>query len=474
MESEKLVCDIGSAREQRSDKEKTSADWFFVNQRAHEMLTTVKTSIGNDHRWDKHKKYFNKYELISSSTPDAPSCSSYQPTSRSFYKMIEMLHDHHGDLTTQHPCKAAFLCDAPGGFVEAFLVYRRRQTGCMGGWIGKDVLHAISLVAYGTDVPSWRIPRDMLRNNNVHLHGGDTGNNGDLYSIRNIDDFVEKVGQHSCELVTADGGFDVSSDFNNQEGCSLRLLVSQVYTALRTMSNGGAFLMKIYDISLPATMRLLWHLHCCFSGGIVIDKPFTSRAANSEKFLICKWFDRTTRVNKLMESLRVSVCRSQGEVPLVRGGRQLPPSWFLRELSVYNLRYIAKQTRAIVETVQHMRSTDFAYPKVIEQRAAARQWCQHYGMAMSTPPHPRPTVPSTHSDSSSFCAMPDQAPASQPDTLKRPGTCETQRPARCKSRSPSETPYKDGLLLPGRKLFGENCADIPGGGPAEIALNEVA
>lgn len=481
----KLVCHIGSTRDPGRESDRTSLDWFFVNQRAHEMLATVKTSIANDHRWDRYKKYFNLYELVSSSTPDSPSTSSYSPTSRSFYKMIELLHDHHSDLTTLHPCKAAFLCDAPGGFVEAFMVYRKRTaSNDPDGWIGKDVLHAISLIedgpatpkkTVGDMCPSWRIPRDMLRNNNVHLHGGDPDNNGDLYNIRNVDDFVGKVGPHSCELVTADGGFDFSGDFNNQEGSSLRLMVSQVYTALCTLVNGGALLMKVYDISLPATLRLVWHLHCAFPGGVVVDKPFTSRVANSEKFLVCKWFERTPRVNRLIESLRVSVRRSRGEVPTVSGGLQLPPPWFLRELAVFNLRYITAQSRAIVETVTYMRTSgELAYPHATLQRAAARRWCLRHGISMwkdATPPQSQVVAQPSGPPVMCPSGTGDQASTGPSE---RAGTADTQRPVRYRSRSPSDTPYKDGLLFPGRKLLGANCAEPPGAGLAEAVLNAVA
>lgn len=439
----KLVCHIGSSRDW-IDSERSASDWFFVNERAHDLLSTVKTSIGNDHRWDRCKKYFNAHELISSSALDAPSCSAYAPTSRSFFKLIELLQDHHEDLTIQHACKVAFLCDAPGGFVEAFLVYRRRR-GNLEGWIGKDILHAISLVSSTDSVPAWRIPREMLRNNNVHLHGGDAGNNGDLYQIRNIDDFVERVGAHSCELVTADGGFDFSGDFNCQERSSLRLLVSEVYTALRTVADGGAFLVKMYDMKLPATIRMMWHLHCCFSGGLVIDKPHTSRAANSEKYLICRWFDRTARVDKLVELLRVSVCRGLGEVPLVRGGRHLPPAWFLRELALFNIRYITHQTRVIMDTLAHMRSSDTMFPYLQTQITIARSWCVRYGIALS----PCPSIPCPTRSPNAPNSV--QASPDHPVTVACPlGTAVTHSPVRCRSRSPSATPYKDGLLFPGR------------------------
>lgn len=483
---QKLVNHIGSTR-CASDAYHSASDWFYVNERAHDMLATVKTSIGNDHRWDRCKKFFNPYELISSPAADMPCCASYTPTSRSFFKLTEMLQDHHDDLTTQHASKAAFLCDAPGGFVEAFLTYRRRGNR-PGGWIGKDIIHAISLVGpctaeacdtkvRGGSVPAWRLPRDLLRNNNVHLHGGDPGgNNGDLYVLANIEAFVKKVGRHSCELVTADGGFDFSSDFNSQEQSSLRLLVSEVFTALQVLADGGALLIKMYDISLPATLRLLWHLNCCFSGGIVVDKPCTSRVANSERFIICRWFERSVRVERLVSLLRISVARGLGDVPLVGLGRHLPPSWFLRELALFNTRYIAQQTRVIMNTLAFMRSQEGeVFPHLVEQLACARLWCTRYRMTMnyahtqiqSAGPGPCWDHPVSVPEVSVLGSVPNTV-------ADEAGTADMQSAVSARSRSPSTTPYRDGLLLPGRKLEGAYCDRLPGGGTEVTLLKNVA
>lgn len=446
-----------------------TTDWFCVNERAHAMLATVKTSIGNDHRWDRCKKYFNLYELVSSSCSalNLPSCAAYTPTSRSFFKLIELLQDHHKHLVTDHACKVAFLCDAPGGFVEAFLVYRRRRTAGAehGGWVGKDVLHAISLIDDGSrdNVPVWRIPRELLRNNNVHLHGGD------LYVLRNIDEFVDKVGARTCDLVTADGGFDFSRDFNSQERSSLRLLVSEVYTALRLVADRGALVMKIYDMRLPATIRLMWHLHCCFSGGIVIDKPCTSRAANSERFVICRWFERTARVDRLVAMLRTSVARGFGEVPCVGAGRTLPPSWFLRELALFNTRYITHQARVIMNTLTHMsQSADLPFHLFREQLLAARGWCRRYGIDINPSHHLSHSDPDPELNVANALNV-----GSVPMTVVLVGTSRTQMPESPRSLSPSTTPYRDGLLFPGRKLLAENCVELPGGEDSTDALVKV-
>lgn len=501
------MCKIGPSRTDQSDS-CLAIDWFEVNKRVHEMLDLVKNSIGNDRRWDRVKRYFNLYELVSSSVHDIPSFAAYAPTSRSYFKLTELLVDHAADLTTPCASRSAFLCDAPGGFVEAYVMYRRRrdreQARGPGDWLGKDVMHAISLVGDacgGSGAPGWRLPRDLMRNNNIHLHGGGDEGDGDLYSLSNIDAFVIRAAPRSCDLVTADGGFDFSVDFNSQEKTSLRLLVSEVYTALLLQADGGCFLIKVYDLRLPATLRLLWLLHSCYTGGLVIDKPSSSRAANSEKFVVCKGFLRTGYVDREASRLRACISQGLGEVPLVDGIHHLPPAWFVREVALYNTQYITAQTQTIVETLSYMRSGDHVgalcpapFPCLHAQVNAARAWCERYAVPMSSMalklhgchltngdgtkaellasvaashalsvPVPEPEAESKAEPH----PEPEPTPVPEPKRIEpRDGASATHTPLSRRSRSPSTTPYKDGLLLPGRKLEGANWTRLPGGGPA--------
>lgn len=514
MEFEKLLCRIGASEAERqdigtntgtntdtstehvSDEDRLSTDWFEVNERVHGMLDVVKNSIGNDRRWDRFKRYFNMFELVSSTAFDIPGLAAYTPTSRSFFKLTELLLDHDADIVRPYASKSAFLCDAPGGFVEAFIMHRRRRTLVRKphDWIGKDVMHAISLVGDGSDrgyggdgTPGWRLPRDLMRNNNIHLHGGDGDGDGDLYILENIDSFVKRVSPCSCDLVTADGGFDFSGDFNSQERSSLRLLVSEVYTALLLQADMGCLVIKMYDLRLPATLRLLWLLHTCYPGGVVIDKPASSRAANSEKFIVCKKFMRSDTVVKVTNCLRHSVSRGIGEVPLIDGTEELPPSWFLRDVAMFNTRYIAAQTKTIVRTLSHMRSGDIhgvgpvPYPCFKAQAAAAKEWCLRYNVPTSRVAEEMfrdhssvngmwlPSAAGSHPLKVPVAVHPPRAVLGPDPKISEEGvgTSVIQMPFNSMSRSPSATPYKDGLLLPGRKLVGANCVRLPGGGPAE-------
>ena len=81
---------------------------------------------------------------------------------------------------------------------------------------------------------------------NVNIEYG-IDRTGNLLHIDNFEYCVKKYGG-SMDLVTADGGFDFSKDFNHQEISITNLLWGQVCYALCLQKQGGNFVLKIFDI----------------------------------------------------------------------------------------------------------------------------------------------------------------------------------------------------------------------------------
>ena len=90
-------------------------------------------------------------------------------------------------------------------------------------------------------------------------------------------------------LITADGGFDFSLDYNNQESNIIKLLFAQVAYAICMQKRGGVFILKIFDSFMQSTIDIIYLLASCYEK-IYITKPQTSRYANSEKYIVCKNF----------------------------------------------------------------------------------------------------------------------------------------------------------------------------------------
>ena len=248
-----------------------------LSQYLYEIKNKI-TTYGND--WDTYKKYTNPYEYINSIVPNKSKCvSKYKPLSRSYFKMIEIITAF--DLCSFNTINSFHLAEGPGGFIEALANTRRNLTD---NYIGMTLLDD----ANDYNIPAWKKSDTFLRNNpNVKLENGKTGT-GNILSMENFDYCLAKYGS-SMDIITADGGFDFSSDFNNQENNIVQLLFGQVCYALCMQKQGGHFVLKIFDCFMEHTIDILYILSA-FYKSVYITKPNTSRYANSEKYIVCKNF----------------------------------------------------------------------------------------------------------------------------------------------------------------------------------------
>ncbi|KAJ3175333.1 FtsJ methyltransferase domain-containing protein 2 [Geranomyces variabilis] len=181
----------------------------------------------------------------------------------------------------------ADICAGPGGFAEYILWRSVQQPG-------------------GFQCRGWgmtlRGPQDFaLADMNPDLHATErftpiygADNTGDIYKEVNIIAFAEKVqretadrGGGGVDLVTADGGLNVDGDELHQEDHLRQLVLCQVLTMFLTLRKGGDFAIKVFDLYAPFTVQLVYILFRHFTK-IAIVKPFTSRPANAERYIVCK------------------------------------------------------------------------------------------------------------------------------------------------------------------------------------------
>lgn len=114
---------------------------------------------------------------------------------------------------------------------------------------------------------------------------------GDIYNPENIEsfqDYVLKQTGNGVHFMMSDGGFDVQGNENVQEILSKRLYLCQCLTALSIVRENGHFVTKLFDTFTPFSVGLIYLMYSCFKQ-ICIVKPNTSRPANSERYLVCKW-----------------------------------------------------------------------------------------------------------------------------------------------------------------------------------------
>jgi len=179
------------------------------------------------------------------------------------------------------PIASFHLAEGPGGFIEALLNMRDNKCD---KYIGITILDD----AYDPNIPAWKKSDFFLNDNkNVYIESGED-KTGDILSMANFEYCINKYGS-TMDIITGDGGFDFSVDFNSQEINISRLLFAQVAYALCLQKHRGSFVLKIFDCFMQHTLDILAILSS-FYEKVYITKPQTSRYANSEKYIVCKGF----------------------------------------------------------------------------------------------------------------------------------------------------------------------------------------
>ena len=221
--------------------------------------------------------YHHIIKSINSIVPDNKiSVCKHKPLSRSFFKMIEMIYTFNF-LNEKTNIKSFHLAEGPGGFIEAFNYKRNNKF---------DKYYGMTLISEDINIPSWKKSYNFINNNkNVIIEYG-SSQTGDLFLKQNLL-YCHEHYSSSMDYITADGGFDFSVDFNKQEELSMKLIIAQIFFALILQKKGGNFILKIFDVFKFKTVEIIFLLSNLYEY-VYIYKPYTSRVANSEKYVICK------------------------------------------------------------------------------------------------------------------------------------------------------------------------------------------
>lgn len=381
--TEKLVLKLQSLPASMSGliyNEEETSNFSNTSKMMLENLQSYKDKISpyyGNKKWDKYKKLTNEYECIFLTPKHQNNVCSFCPISRSFFKMWELLHDFQDDIAfinDSQTVQCLFLAEGPGGFMEAVMRKRRNL---------QDMYYGMTLRPNHRSVPNWKLnsfTQKQLQQISV-LYGKD--GTGDLYNLENTEHVAHTLGENSMHLITADGGFDFSRDFNKQEEHSFKLICCEIYCALRMLKNNGTFVVKVYDMFQPCTIKLVSCLRKCFSL-IHIAKPLTSRPANSEKYLVCCGYNVTVGT-QLIDTVRKMATLTSTEYNI-----DDVETW--RDLLMYNTYYVCRQiyyihkTIETIECFENMTANERvqASSQIIERhKKKCIDWCDKYSMEHS-------------------------------------------------------------------------------------------
>jgi 23S rRNA U2552 (ribose-2'-O)-methylase RlmE/FtsJ len=210
---------------------------------------------------EKHRraaaKYLHEYELVKL-------LCKKQVISRAYFKLYEIVYHEPFILSPNLNC--FFICEAPGGFIECVVDIRRKKNL-------QTKFYSISKL------------NDILYDNYLEK---DNIVYGDITNVEIIDKTIKNVFSmypDGMDFITADGGFDIKV-FNGQEIISTKLILCEIYLALKTQKKGGTFVIKFFDMFTHNSI-MYYMLLCTFYEYVKIIKPKTSRNCNSERYLVC-------------------------------------------------------------------------------------------------------------------------------------------------------------------------------------------
>ncbi|KAI9229524.1 MAG: FtsJ-like methyltransferase-domain-containing protein [Piptocephalis tieghemiana] len=243
------------------------------------------------------------------------------------------------------------LCGGPGGFSEYILWHAHRSGIQVKGW-GMTLRREDKAYA-GTEKEAPDFDLEGFRDDTVStdcmtlVYGPD--GTGDVLRdenrqalINNVDRVTEGQGVH---LVMADGAFDVTGQEEEQESLLGHLLLAQFHLALSMLREGGHFLCKVFDATTRLSTTLLYLLTKCFAE-VDLTKPFSSRPANSERYVVARGLN--TSVEEVKGYLNRAIhAMEEGQCPMDTFPEDFTPTSFHDHLHDVNQCFNQRQGEAL-------------------------------------------------------------------------------------------------------------------------------
>jgi 23S rRNA U2552 (ribose-2'-O)-methylase RlmE/FtsJ len=288
------------------------------------------------------KRITNPYEYIHTHIPSVNySIAKYRPISRAYFKLIEILYAF--NIQWNYPIRSFHLAEGPGGFIEATLRYRQNS---------KDQYVGMTLQTNDKNTPGWYKAKKFINRwkEQIYLEQG-KDRTGNLFSFENYK--LLKKQQGTYDFVTGDGGFDFSICYNLQECMSSRLIFAQIVYAVMLLKENGIFILKLFDCYTRSSLDMIWLL-CCTFRDVNLIKPNTSRFANSEKYIVCRNYNKLLGEN-ILSKLEFILEKLETPPPGMNIERLLSidlPLHFLNKIIDINSVFGQQQLKMIKNTLQ--------------------------------------------------------------------------------------------------------------------------
>ncbi|NXQ46663.1 CMTR2 methyltransferase, partial [Catharus fuscescens] len=250
-----------------------------------DSMNEVKNQLNdkNLQDWHQHTSFTNKAGKIISHVKKSVNAELCTQAWCKFHEILcsfsllpeEALLD--GELNSVH------LCEAPGAFIASLNHFlKSHHVPCHWNWV------ANTLNPYHESNDTLlMIMDDRLIANTLPWWYFGPDNTGDVMTLRHLTGLQSFVSNMTTiHLVTADGSFDCQGNPGEQEALVSPLHYCETVTALMILGTGGSFVLKMFTLFEHCSINLLFLLNCSFEE-VHVFKPATSKAGNSEVYVVC-------------------------------------------------------------------------------------------------------------------------------------------------------------------------------------------
>ncbi|XP_061670538.1 cap-specific mRNA (nucleoside-2'-O-)-methyltransferase 2 [Syngnathoides biaculeatus] len=319
-------------------------------------LNAVKNQLSdkNIEVWHEHTNSTNRAGKVIATVRSAANAEICTQAWCKFYEILgtfRLLPEEalaSGELNTVH------LCEAPGAFISALNHYIKTSEHtryCDWSWAANTLNPYHEANAGGATIADDRLIANTLP---WWFFGSD--NTGDIMlqkHLLELQTFVANM--RRVDLVTADGSFDCQENPDEQEALVAPLHYCEVTAALLLLSPGGSFVLKMFTLYEHSSVCLLYLLNCCFRS-VSVFKPATSKAGNSEVYVVCLGYDRKEAARPLLAKLIRNYGAHMAEREALFPESSIPPSFLTQheEMCAY---FHALQVETITENLRLFEGT---------------------------------------------------------------------------------------------------------------------
>ncbi|XP_048828290.1 cap-specific mRNA (nucleoside-2'-O-)-methyltransferase 2 isoform X2 [Brienomyrus brachyistius] len=293
-----------------------SGDWdipdpsesFTPTAQQHSCLQALKNSLNavknqlsdkNLEVWHQHTSFTNRAGKIIAEVRAAANAEICTQAWCKFYEILSNFHLIPEKVLQCGKLNSVHLCEAPGAFIASLNHYLKANS-FSGDW--QWVANTLNPYHEGNSTGTM-ITDDRLIINTLPCWFFGSENTGDIMLQKHLLQLQDLTRNMSTvDLVTADGSFDCQGSPDEQEALVTPLHYCETVAALLLLGVGGSFVLKMFTFYEHSSVCLLYLLNCCFRE-VNVFKPATSKAGNSEVYVVCLDYCRKEAVRPLLSKM---------------------------------------------------------------------------------------------------------------------------------------------------------------------------